>query len=59
VLSFALLPALRHFGFVLALGVVYSFLGAVYVQPSLLIVWDRYVSGVAKATSNGRPTGND
>jgi predicted RND superfamily exporter protein len=59
VLSFALLPALRHFGFVLALGVVYSFLGAVYVQPSLLMVWDRYVSGAADATSNPTPTGND
>jgi len=59
VLSFALLPALRHFGFVLALGVVYSFLGAVYVQPSLLMVWDRYVSGTSDATSNATPTGND
>ncbi|SNZ15005.1 Predicted exporter protein, RND superfamily [Natronoarchaeum philippinense] len=59
VLSFALLPALRHFGFVLALGVVYSFLGALYVQPSLLMLWDRYVAGTHDATASSMPVGND
>lgn len=43
VLAFALLPALRHFGFVLAVGVIYSFVTAVYIHPSLLVVWERFV----------------
>ncbi|MFC6954367.1 efflux RND transporter permease subunit [Halorubellus litoreus] len=53
VLSFALLPALRQFGIVLAIGIVYSFVASVYVQPSLLELWSRYRSETtlpAKAT---------
>ena len=41
-LAFSLLPALRQFGLVLALGIVYAFLASVVVQPSLLALWARY-----------------
>lgn len=42
VLSFSLLPALRQFGFVLAVGIVYSFFTSVSVLSSLLALWGRY-----------------
>ena len=55
-LAFSLLPALRQFGLVLALGIVYAFLASVVVQPSLLALWARYGGPVeipmAKGTTN-------
>ncbi|MCU4973449.1 MMPL family transporter [Halobacteria archaeon AArc-m2/3/4] len=59
VLAFSLLPALRHFGFVLALGIVYSFLATVYLQPSLLAVWDRYAPGSVVATASAAVPDDD
>jgi len=59
VLAFALLPSLRHFGFVLAVGVVYSFVTAVYVHPSLLVVWERYVLGSETVVRLAEPLEGD
>lgn len=57
VLAFALLPALRQFGLVLALGVIYSFIAAVYVQPSLLAVWEQYQPSAEAVTKS--PTASE
>lgn len=43
VLALAVLPMLRQFGLVTALTVVYAFLAAVLVLPSLLVLWDRWL----------------
>ncbi|QIO23219.1 RND family transporter [Haloarcula sp. JP-L23] len=59
VLSFALLPALRQFGLVLAIGIVYSFLASVYVQPSLLALWSRYRSEPTLRASPSPSTTDD
>jgi hypothetical protein len=42
--AFALLLALQEFGLVLAIGIVYLFLSCVYIQPTLLAVWARYIT---------------
>ena len=41
VLLFAILPPLQQFGLITGLTIVYAFLAAVLVLPSLLIVWTR------------------
>jgi len=43
VLVFAILPPLQQFGKITGLTIVYAFLAAVLVLPSLLVVWTRYV----------------
>ena len=43
VLVFAILPPLQQFGIITGLTIVYAFLGSVFVLPSLLVVWTRYV----------------
>ncbi|WP_226006806.1 efflux RND transporter permease subunit [Natrinema salinisoli] len=59
VLSFSLLPALRQFGFILAVGIGYSFLASVFIQPSLLLLWTRYGSGSTVAENvDGRTAEN-
>jgi predicted RND superfamily exporter protein len=42
-LVFAILPALRQFGIITALTIVYAFLASVLVLPSLLVLWTRYL----------------
>jgi predicted RND superfamily exporter protein len=42
VLVFAILPPLQQFGFITAVTIIYAFLAAVVVLPSLLVVWTRY-----------------
>lgn len=59
VLSFALLPALRQFGVVLAIGILYSFVASVYVQPSLLELWSRYRSGTTLPAKGSTSTDDD
>jgi predicted RND superfamily exporter protein len=59
VLSLSLLPGLRQFGFVLAVGIVYAFLASVVVQPSLLILWARYGSKTATSKRSSVGTGDD
>ncbi|WP_302080269.1 efflux RND transporter permease subunit [Salinibaculum rarum] len=43
VLVFAILPPLQQFGIITGLTIIYAFLGSVFVLPSLLVVWTRYV----------------
>ncbi|WP_340101363.1 MMPL family transporter [Salinibaculum salinum] len=43
VLVFAILPPLQQFGIITGLTIIYAFLGSVFILPSLLVVWTRYV----------------
>lgn len=43
VLLVAILPFLQTFGLITALTIVYAFLASVFVLPSLLVVWARFV----------------
>ena len=43
VLYFAILPALKQFGLITGLTIVYAFLASVLVLPSLLVLWTRYL----------------
>jgi len=42
VLWLAVIPLLRDFGVLLALGVLYAYLCSILLVPSLVVVWDRY-----------------
>ncbi|MFB6228214.1 MAG: MMPL family transporter [Halobacteriales archaeon] len=42
VLGFAILPPLQQFGIITGMTIIYAFLAAVLVLPSLLVVWTRY-----------------
>jgi predicted RND superfamily exporter protein len=42
VLAFAILPPLQQFGVITGMTIIYAFLAAVLVLPSLLVVWTRY-----------------
>jgi predicted RND superfamily exporter protein len=44
VLVLALLSVLGQFGVLTALSIVYSFLASLFVLPSALVVWDRFVN---------------
>ena len=59
VLGFSLLPALRQFGLVLALGIGYAFLASVVVLPSLLALWTRYGTHRPVAPSESAVPGDD
>ncbi|WP_336037949.1 MMPL family transporter [Halobacterium yunchengense] len=43
VLVFAILPPLQQFGIITGLTIIYAFLAAVLVLPTLLVVWTRYL----------------
>jgi len=43
VLYFAILPALQQFGIITGLTIIYAFLASVFVLPSLLTLWTRYL----------------
>ncbi|ODR80921.1 hypothetical protein BG842_00515 [Haladaptatus sp. W1] len=43
VLVFAILPPLQQFGIITGLTIIYSFLASVFVLPSLLALWTRYL----------------
>jgi predicted RND superfamily exporter protein len=59
VLSFALLPGLRQFGFVLAVGIVYAFVATIYIQPTLLVLWEQYATGSEPAVVASDSVGDD
>ena len=42
VLWLAVIPLIRDFGVLLALGVLYAYLASILLVPSLVVVWDRY-----------------
>jgi len=54
VLAFALLPILQQFGTIMAVMIVYAFLAAVIVLPSLLVLWARYVGTGEESTDHYR-----
>ncbi len=43
VLTFAILPPLQQFGLITGLTITYAFLGSVFVLPTFLVLWTRYV----------------
>ena len=43
VLIFAILPPLQQFGLITALTIFYAFLASVFVLPSMLRLWTRYI----------------
>ncbi len=45
VLTLALVPSLRRFGFVTATAIGYAFVASVLVLPSLLVLWERFMGG--------------
>jgi predicted RND superfamily exporter protein len=45
VLSLAVFVAIQQFGLITALAVFYAFVTSVLVLPSVLVVWDHFVSG--------------
>ncbi len=45
VLSLAVFVAIQQFGLITALAVVYAFVTSVIVSPSVLVVWDHFVTG--------------
>ena len=54
VLVFAILPPLQQFGTITAITIVYAFLAAVLVLPSMLVVWTRRVGPTWAASQIGR-----
>ncbi|WP_331236328.1 efflux RND transporter permease subunit [Natronorarus salvus] len=44
VLVFAILPPLQQFGLITGLTIVYAFFGSVFVLPSFLALWTRYLA---------------
>jgi len=59
VLVFAILPPLQQFGIITGLTIVYAFLAAVFVLPSLLVVWTRFFGGAEPATDDDTPPSDD
>ncbi|WP_435335777.1 efflux RND transporter permease subunit [Haloarchaeobius sp. TZWWS8] len=43
VLALAIVPSLQRFGIVIGIAIVFAFVAAVYVLPSLLVLWSRAV----------------
>jgi len=42
-LALAILPALRQFGIITGLTIIYAFLASILVLPALLVLWTRYL----------------
>ena len=55
VLIFAILPPLQQFGLITGVTIIYAFLGSVFVLPSLLILWTRYL-GPADQFPDDKPS---
>ncbi len=51
-LSFAIFPVLQQFGIITGLTIIYAFLASVFVLPSLLVVWTRYLGPSAYFPGN-------
>jgi predicted RND superfamily exporter protein len=43
VLAFAILPPLQQFGIITGITIIYAFLGSVFVLPSFLVLWSKYL----------------
>ncbi|WP_284012555.1 efflux RND transporter permease subunit [Halobaculum litoreum] len=53
VLVFAVTPVLGQFGVLTALSIFYSYLTAVFLTPSVLVLWERVVEGRALGVGGG------
>ncbi|MFC7186570.1 efflux RND transporter permease subunit [Halorubrum yunnanense] len=53
VLWLAVIPLLRDFGVLLALGVLYAYLCSILLVPSLVVVWGRYGDRVGLGLGDG------
>ena len=53
VLWLAVIPLIRDFGVLLALGVLYAYLASILLVPSLVVVWDRYGDRVGLGLDDG------
>ena len=53
VLLFAILPPLQQFGLITGLTILYAFLGSVFVLPSFLVLWTRYLGPPGLGTDTG------
>ena len=42
-LMLALIPAVQDFGLIIGLTIIYAFLASVFVLPSMLVLWTRYL----------------
>ena len=51
-LSFAIFPVLQQFGIITGLTIIYAFLASVFVLPSLLVLWTRYLGPSAYFPAN-------
>ena len=51
-LGLAILPALRQFGIITALTIIYAFLASVLVLPSLLVLWTRHLAPAELRTTD-------
>ncbi|WP_336344242.1 MMPL family transporter [Halalkalicoccus ordinarius] len=58
-LAFAIVPPLRQFGLITGLTIVYAFLGSVFVLPSLLVLWNRYLRPPGGATDDSSADATD
>ncbi len=58
-LAVAILPALRQFGIVIGLTIVYAFFASVLVLPSLLVLWTRYLGPDGVFPESGRHDDRD
>ena len=48
VLAFAILPPLQQFGIITGITIIYAFLGSVFILPSFLVLWTRYLGPAEK-----------
>ena len=54
VLALAILPPLQQFGLITGITIIYAFLGSVFVLPSFLVLWTRYL-GPSEQFPDERP----
>jgi predicted RND superfamily exporter protein len=54
VLLVSILPFLQSFGLITALTIIYAFLAAVFVLPSILVVWANVTGQADKPTTGTR-----
>ena len=55
VLMFAILPPLQQFGLITGLTILYAFLGSVFILPSFLVLWTRYLEPPGLDTDTPHP----
>ncbi|HKL28001.1 MAG TPA: MMPL family transporter [Natrialbaceae archaeon] len=59
VLAFSILPVLQQFGIITAITIIYACFGAVFILPSLLVVWTRYLGPDVPLRADEGPLGDE